>query len=152
MSNPYGIPDSARANGRTIRWSEAFTRTSGGPGVWHNRYLVRAPRMPFGGGRDSGRDSYYWQHFADGGILTGGHTGWQQTWWHQVQGYAAMRFLCAVLDIEPPTRKLKGEPFVPDPDILIRAVYAQTMEIPPDGSRHFADADRFWQRLEAAHR
>jgi hypothetical protein len=91
-----------------------------------------------------------WQHFADGGIWARDGYGFRNDSYHQVKGYAAMRFLCAVLDIEPPTRKLKGEPFVPDPDILIRAVYAQTMEIPPS-SGHFANADRFWQRLEAAH-
>ena len=149
MSGSRGIIDEVRRVRGAIRWPDAFTRTSAGPGAWHNALLLWVPGMSRGTYRGYLSGSSVWQTFADGGIESRLAYGWAGNSSNQVTGYAAMRFLCHLYDIEPPARRLKHEPFVPDPDILVRVVWAQSMEIPPESLT--VDADTFWVKLASAH-
>lgn len=150
MNTQEGILEAVRSDGRQMRWNEAFTRTNGGPGVWHNRYLIWAPGLAVGGSGGYLQSTTQWQNFADGGVESRLGYGFPSGSYDQVTGYAAMRFLCHAHDIEPPARRLKGEPFVPDPEILSQLVYATSLLHPPD-SWQSIEPEEFWRMLEDAH-
>lgn len=130
----------------TRRWTDAFTRTNAGPGVWHNRHALMIPGHPVGSRGMIFSNLKSWQAFADGGIESDSGYGFSQPI-ERVHGFAAMRFLCVIHGIEPPKRQLKHEPFLPDTVVLVRAVLAQMVRAPTD-TLHLAVADDFWDVLK----
>jgi hypothetical protein len=158
-------------------WSEAYTSSTYGPGVFFDR--VHVTRIPDGAAgwqsSDASRISDYWcnerqWYFADGGIVALSSNGFLDRRGSWLYGWGALRFSCRVLGLKPPARRLKGEPFVPDPDLLARAVL-ETNGVVLDGERtvvppmyrpdsparqEYGDltprARAFWTRLEVMHR
>ena len=156
-------------------WSEVFGRSTLGVAVWVDRhYLGRWPGLPeerCGGGYRVFRSSTS-QVYADG--------GWVSEWSEypigaeglgtRIYGWATLRLLCIRYRLVPPNRRLKGEPFVPDPDILSETVvepYVTADDLGPDTpfavweGRRIDPRERgsltdravwFWKRLAAAHR
>lgn len=140
------------------RWSEAFTRTSrywevdyskNLVHVWHNRYLLGVPSIPTRWHTAMFSGSCSEQDFADGGTEER-HPCSFGTPSFRVHGAAAMRFLCHIHGIEEPARPLKGEPFKPDRDLLIRAVLLD-LHVEPSEPRRRRTPESFWDLLADLH-
>jgi hypothetical protein len=165
-------------------WTEVYRPSNRGPGVWFDPiHITPAPPGAAWSGAagfsrlDDHTDSQGDWFFADGGTrfsTTNGFFGSGQVVGSWVRGWAALRFSCQVLGLEPPRRRLKGEPFVPDDGLLARAV------LETNGSRYPGDelvytfsplrsaalaegsrpsyaflqprAEAFWTRLDELHR
>ena len=109
------------------RWRELFGDTAYGLGVWHDRREIG--RSVTGGpaatnNPDSTDD---WSAYADGGRETasGSDPDNPVDW---IYGWAALRILCHLNDLQAPARPMKGEPFRPDPGLLTLAVARQLAE------------------------
>jgi hypothetical protein len=112
-----------------------------------------------------------WKNFADGGW----EAYYNYTWGDapqrgdRVYGWGALRFLCAINGIDPPRRRLKGEPFYPDTRLLVATVWDQLdryrNEVTAYRGVGYINAEgdpieiadltgpprAFWERLERAH-
>ncbi len=111
-----------------VHWSEAFGRSTIGPVAWTDRHhlgdLSGAPGSS-GGSMFSGyRKS---KDYADSGWDHYGNYTWSDApqRGERIYGWATLRFLCAINGIEAPSRRLKGEPFVPDTRLLVETVWEQ---------------------------
>jgi hypothetical protein len=140
------------------RWSEAFTRTSrrweidygkGQSHAWHNRYLLDVPSIPTRSHSAMFSGSGSNQDFADGGTEAR-HPYSFGTPSFRIYGVAAMRFLCHIHGIEEPARPLKGEPFKPDRELLIRAVLVD-IHTEPSNQRATRTIQGFWELLADLH-
>ena len=112
----------------TRKWSEAFGYSTMGTAVWTDRLGLGEIEGPPGGsssGYLSGSSS--WRAYADGGWhYYGSFTfGDRPQDGERIYGWATLRFLCAVNGIEPPRRRLRGEPFLPVPELVVAAVWDQ---------------------------
>ena len=47
----------------------------------------------------------------------------------RVYGWGTLRFLCHVNGLVPPSRRLAGEPFLPDPELVVEAVIVHMAEM-----------------------
>ena len=112
----------------SVLWSEAFGYSIMGPATWTDRrYLGDLEGAPgrSGGSMFSGyRKS---KDYADGGWDDYSNYTWSDAPQRgaRIYGWATLRFLCAINGITPPSRPLKGEPFVPDTRLLVETVWEQ---------------------------
>ncbi len=112
------------------KWSESFGRSKYGKAVWFDREgvgdnIIGALESRLGGTMFSGSGTS--RGFADGG--TSYYSNYTMSdaneRGHRVWGWAALRFLCFVNGIDQPSRRLYGEPFKPEPELVARAVLIQ---------------------------
>lgn len=141
-------------------WTNGFGPSRHGRDIWFVRSpdIEPPPGVAFQTSLSRMRAAYTtevtWE-FADGYLLrTNLHIG---TW---VRGWATMRYLCLINGFSWPERALRGEPFVPDPELLAFAVaewsrtgshyhYGNPYERPV--SVAFEHHERFWSMLASIH-
>ena len=105
-------------------WSEFFGFSKYGDGIWFDRCEIGgvpgAPTTASGNLRARVGTSRY----ADGGqswqFVSGFPDDEKDGSW--IKGWGAMRFLCHLLGVRPPSRRLKSEPFLPDQGVLALVV------------------------------
>lgn len=142
-------------------WEHGFGLSTYGKDIWFVRAgrISPPPGVPFETSLTRLRRAYSteatWE-FADGFLLKGGvaNGGW-------VRGWAAMRYLCLSSGFELPAKQLRGEPFLPDPDLLVFTVAEWARTGPVYGYRNpyerpisasFDHRDRFWALLADIHK
>lgn len=110
------------------QWGDLFGPSTYGTGVWIDRGKLGRTVMGVPGSIyiDSLRVGG-WSAYAEGGLnwSVSSRSGKDEARSHRIYGWAAMRFLCHLSDVETPGRRLKGEPFRPDPGVLTVAVARQ---------------------------
>lgn len=117
------------------RWSEAFSRSTLGVAIWNDRKWVGKLKGPepehISGMYMPGIARVYyadggWESYSGYGFSTLGRSG------NRIFGWGTLRFLCALHGFEPPQKRLAGEPFVPDTDILVATVRDRLIADSPD--------------------
>ena len=162
-------------------WQEVFGYSVYATGIWFDREglgdltgaltsrTMTANYTSTSGGSRYADGGYYWNSPYGLGLDSDDKAG---RW---VIGWAAMRFLCYLHNIDAPERRLKDEPFAPNPDLLAYAVGEQlrsgratmgeggsgVMSYHADGDRrrdphapfdHLHESSRvFWERLHEIH-
>ena len=118
----------------TLRWSDNFSRSTFGPAIWFDRAgfgsnIQGGIDVKTGGGMFCGSGSEI--IFADGGSTYYSNYTFSDAnrAGHRVYGWGTLRFLCHVNGLVPPSRRLAGEPFLPDPDLVVEAVVLQMAEM-----------------------
>jgi hypothetical protein len=95
--------------------------------VWHDRREIGRSVTGGPAATDNPDSADDWSAYADGGRETasGSDPDNPVDW---IYGWAALRLLCHLNDLQAPARPMKGEPFRPDPGLLTLAVARQLAE------------------------
>ena len=141
-------------------WEYAFGPTTYGHDIWfaRDRWIEPPPGVPFETSLSRLKRAYTtevtWE-FADGYLVRAGHR-----YGTYVRGWAAMRCLCLINEYAWPDKQLRGEPFVPEPDLLSFAVAEWSRTGRVYGYRNpyrkpvavrLEHRDRFWALLAGIH-
>ncbi len=134
------------------RWWTFFGDTAYGPGVWNDRRQIGRSVTGGPAAADDPDSTDDWSAYADGGQKSRTFSFGADL----VYGWAALRLLCHLNDLQAPARRMNGEPFRPDPGLLTLAVARQLAEgrAPRPGApswREF-DPDRPFDHLSGAAR
>lgn len=152
-------------------WSVLFGRcTDDGQAAWADRqHLGAIAGVSQGHHSAVYMGSIRWIGYADGGWEYHSGYGFGARHGARIYGWGTLRFLCALHGIKPPSRRLTGEPFVPDTTLLVAAVWDGLRQQPEDGGPQPSgvhdhkgrtptplnalnpQASEFWLRLKEAH-